>query len=344
MVKEIFLISDGLPIFHHSRDQNLLEDSDKVLLSSGFLSALKNFSETERSEAIDSFSTEHEYFLFMRYQKSEKMLVGVFDKEIPQKIARKGLNKIHDLIVESGLFRNTMIVELGTSETNTLKEKISEIINQIFGIEGEYDRLNELLTNRTDIPLAFLIMLNEKKVIAHFARPKPLFREQQVKEFFLLLSTIQTTLSRLQIPQTFTYFIVKSSDYTIASVLSGLNASVATGSPNTPEEDVLNVALQIVHYTSLESLIGSYQSKQLVNHSTLTKDGNLENIAGIKLNPTLGVFLSTLSTRLSSFFKLLTRRDFESFQIIITEKIKRDIIFSRDNSKVGFTLKIFEFS
>jgi hypothetical protein len=342
MVKEIFLISDGLPFFHYADDETM-EDSDRVLLSSGFLGALKNFSETERSDAIESFSMGNEYFLFRRYQNTNKMVVCVFDRDVSQRLARKSLKEIHDLIASTKIPEKTLGIELGTPEEKLLKEKISELVARFFGAEGESDRITELLGQRTDIPLAFLVSVDKKQIIAHFSRPRPLFRQQQVKEFFLLLSTLQTTLSRLELPDSYAYFFIQSAEYTIASVWSGQIASVATGAPTTPEHDVLTAALNMVRYSSLDDLNELIGKERIISKAILLKKGELVHEDGKELPTALAVFLSTLCTRINGFFRLLTRRHFSRFEVTVTEDTTRRLAIIRKNSTDDFAFEISQF-
>ncbi|MFQ5977265.1 MAG: hypothetical protein ACE5OZ_03915 [Candidatus Heimdallarchaeota archaeon] len=331
MVKEIFLISDGLPFFHYSRDQTM-EDDDKVLLSSGFLGALKSFSETERSDALESFSMGTEYFLFRRYRDTNKVIICVFDREVSERLAHKSLQEIHDVIANANLADETIGVELGTPEKNLLKEKISHLITRLFGVEGESERVNELLEKRTDIPVAFLVTMDEKKVIAHFARPRPLFQERQVKEFFLLLSTLQTAFSRLKFPKSYAYFTISSADYVIASVWGGRYISIATGAPTIPKHDVLTAALNMAHYTSLETLVSPIESKGITSSAILRRDGELVHQEGEHLSTAITVFLSTVCTRINSFFRLITHRKFEEFEVTTNEGGIRRLTIHRSSS------------
>ncbi|MFW9917733.1 MAG: hypothetical protein ACFFGZ_19180 [Candidatus Thorarchaeota archaeon] len=341
MVKEIFLISDGLPFFHYAEDATM-EDSDKVLLSSGFLGALKSFSETERSDAIESFSTGNEYFLFRRYRNTSKMIVCVFDRNVSQRLARKSLKAIHDLIATTKIPESALI-ELGTPEEILLKEKISELIARLFGAEGESERITELLEQRTDIPLAFLVSVAEKQTIAHFSRPRPLFREQQVREFFLLFSTLETALSRLKFADSYAYFSIQSAEYTIASVWSGNIVSVATGAPTTPEQDVLAAAFNMVHYSSLDDLGRPTGNKKILSKALLLKGAELVHEEGEPLSAAIAVFLSTLCTRINAFFRLLTRRHFSRFEVTVTEDETRRLTIIRKDSTDDFAIELTQF-
>ena len=77
MLKEVFVIEEGILQYHYSSDKDT-DDSDDAVLSSGLLTAIRDFSQHARSDVLDSFSTETEYFLFTACPNSRRIIVGVF--------------------------------------------------------------------------------------------------------------------------------------------------------------------------------------------------------------------------------------------------------------------------
>ncbi|MHA2306466.1 MAG: hypothetical protein ACXACU_13865, partial [Candidatus Hodarchaeales archaeon] len=74
MLKEIFVIADGILYFHYSCDPSTL-DSDETILSSALLTAIQSFSEQARTDALESFVMANEYFLFKKMIPTDKTLV-----------------------------------------------------------------------------------------------------------------------------------------------------------------------------------------------------------------------------------------------------------------------------
>ncbi|MHA2094514.1 MAG: hypothetical protein ACW98F_07795, partial [Candidatus Hodarchaeales archaeon] len=312
MLKEIFVIENGVLLFHYSSDPKKA-DSDESILSSGLLTAIQDFSEGARADALDSFSMENEFFLFTKFPNSHKTLVGVFEKHTPQALSRKSLIKIFTEIHEANLPDEGGFIELNTPEKDKLKNHILKLSSQLFGTNEDVAYVNELLEKRTDIPLAILLDAIDKKVITNFARPKPLFKQQQVTDFFLLNSTLSKTIPRLGFKGECEYFCINTDEYVVASVFCGKKISIATGSMNSLEEDVLSVALEMCYFSSLNELTGSLGEESEFNSSILLHDGAIEHIKGNKLPGTASVFLLTLINNLNSFTKLLTRRRFVEF-------------------------------
>ena len=104
VVEEVFVISHGLLYFHFGTEPT---DSDQVILSSGLLSAIRDFSEGTRSSNLDQFSTSTEFFLFEKCCTSDKVIVGVFSRDTSESLARKALAQVNTIISESPLAQET---------------------------------------------------------------------------------------------------------------------------------------------------------------------------------------------------------------------------------------------
>ncbi|MHA1994014.1 MAG: hypothetical protein ACW97Z_05700 [Candidatus Hodarchaeales archaeon] len=343
MLKEIFVIENGVLLFHYSSDPKIV-NSDESILSSGLLTAIQDFSEGARSDALDSFTMENEFFLFKKFPNSHKTLVGVYEKHTPQSLSRKSLIKIFTRINDANLPDEKGFVELDTPEKRELKNQILELSIQLFGTEEDVAYVTELLERRTDIPLAILLDATEKKVITKFARPKPLFKQQQVTDFFLLNSTLGKMISRLGLKGECDYFCINTDEYVVATVYCGKKISITTGSMNSLEEDVLSAALQMCYFSSLNDLTGSQGEESEFNSSIFQQDGTIEHVKGTKLPSTASVFILTLINNLNSFSKLLTRRRFVEFQLTTSGESSHKLILQRKGASEDFFLRILRYS
>ncbi|MFX0064933.1 MAG: hypothetical protein ACFFC7_22380 [Candidatus Hermodarchaeota archaeon] len=342
MLKELFLIGHGIPFFYYSSDK-MEADLDNVVLSSGLLSAIKDFSESVREDTISHFLTEKEYFLFVKCCDAEKTIVGVFDRGVSERLAKEALSKIQDLITQTSIVKE-ITPKVDTPEREVLKEKISLVVSQLFAAEGEADFIEQLLQQRSNIPLAFLVDIDQRKSIAHFARPKPLFRPEQVREFLLLFSTLIRSLSKLGLPETYSYFVIRSREYVTASCLTGEIASVATGALQSSTEEVLDAAIKMRHYSSINDFVSFSIEGSLMNRSSLLSNGNLIHEEGEPLSTISGVFLSTLINNVNGFFKLLSRRNFDEFEVIVGKETKKSLVIHRKESSNDFIVELFQYS
>ena len=125
MLKEIFVIDRSVLQFHYSSDRSTSDD-DKAVLSSGFFSAIQDFSTHARSDALDSFSTENEYFLYLRIPDTDEVLVGVFGRKAPEAFAREAMEKIKQLF--TGVPKPEVEgMQLAAEIKEELREKIDRI-------------------------------------------------------------------------------------------------------------------------------------------------------------------------------------------------------------------------
>lgn len=314
MLKEVFVINGGILIFHYSSDQDKSDD-DQAVLSSGLLTAIQDFSEHTRFDVLESFSTENEYFIFTKGSKEGQVIVGVFDRRAQRKLAEEALQKVR-VIVDSTPWPLDLGRQLSSEMKESLRERIEIITSQIFGSEQLSAYVNEILSNRTDIPLGFVIDLENRETIASFARPKPLFRDAYAKELLLLHSTLETTLTRLELSESYSYFTVGSQDYVVAVCKSGKFLNIASGAMRTPEENVLTAVANMCYHPSVESLTDGIETETLETKGVLNSSGRIAIQEGKPLPTIANITISTLINNLDKFFRLLNRREFSIFEII----------------------------
>ncbi len=311
MLKEIFLIRQSVLLFHHSSEQSTSDD-DKAVLSSGFLSAIQDFSTHARSDILDSFFTETEYFLYSRFPESDEVLVGVFDRKAPQKYAREAMRKIMGFLGEIPL-PEIEGLQWSPEIKNQIRERIDRIDNQYFSNSQLSSVMIEALERRTDIPLAFVIDSTNNSVIARFSRPKPLFREEQVREFLLVHSSLQRTLESLNIAETYLYLVIESDDYAVVACNGGRLLSVTSGSMRVPVESVYNAATNICYADALAITSEMAARQDLIGRLVLGESGRVLISSGKSLPMKAHIFISNLAKNVESMFRLITRRSFTRF-------------------------------
>ncbi|MHA2254315.1 MAG: hypothetical protein ACXAD7_28480, partial [Candidatus Kariarchaeaceae archaeon] len=183
-----------------------------------------------------------------------------------------------------------------------------------------------------------------KKLITKFARPKPLFKPNQVIDYFLLSSTLKTAISRIGISSNFSHCIIKSDQYCIASVYSGKNISIAIGSPNTPKNTVLNVALEMCRFDSLHAFIGEIKEKNIRSSASLTHEGVLNHLEGEELPSMVSVFLLTAINNINMFSKLTTNRNFVKFSLFLKNGLFQRLEIERKGTTEEFIIQIIDYS
>jgi hypothetical protein len=311
MIREIFLIDRSVLQFHYSSD-TLTSDDDKAVLSSGFFSAIQDFSAHARSDVLDSFSTENEYFLYLRFTDSDRVLVGVFDRKAPEDFAREAMKKIMAVLLQVG-FPDVEGMQLPIEQKEVIREQITGINIQLFSNDRLSSIVIETLEGRRDIPLAFLVDSSDNSVIASFSRPKPLFKPTQVREFLLVHSTLQKTIESLDISQDYSYFVLESDDYTVVACNGGRLLSVASGAMRTPKENVYEAATTICYAESFEEEIALTSQETMVGKLIFATNGRVSEKEGRVFSQNSIIFISSLMKNIDSMFKTLTRRPYTRF-------------------------------
>jgi len=311
MLREIFLIDRSVLQYHYSNDISSSDD-DKAVLSSGFLSAIQDFSTHARSDALESFSTGNEYFLYLQGRESGRVLVGVFDRKTPENLAREAMEKIMDYIIKVKM-PETEGKQLPREEKEKIGVHIEKINMQLFSDDRLSSMVLEALEGRSDIPLAFLVDSNDSSVIASFARPKPLFKQMQVREFLLVHSTLKKTLETLGLNDNYSYFIMESDDYTVVACNGGRLLSVASGAMRTPRENVYEAATTICYAESFEAEIVLTSEETMIGTLTFSKSEGISEKEGKEIPQESIIFISSLIKNIDTMFKSLTRRPYRRF-------------------------------
>ncbi|MHA2206455.1 MAG: hypothetical protein ACXADL_12540 [Candidatus Thorarchaeota archaeon] len=339
MLKEVFVITGGILVFHYNKEHGS-SDSDEAVLSSGLLSAIRDFSEHTRSDVLESFSTENEYFIFIQGVKQEHVIIGVFDRLAPENLARNTLSKIREIF---GRVKMPDIdgLQMEMSLKQELRENIRSVEDQVFRTEQLGDYVNQLLKDRTDIQLAFVVDADSKKVLARFSRPSPLFRDSQVQEFLLVHSTLTKTVGNLNLGEEYDHFTVQSPQYSIASCWRGRLLTVASGALQIALNDVVDAGFKMCYESGPDSSI-LVDGQNLISKSTLMKDGSVHHHEGEKLQLMSYVSLSTLCTNLDSLFKSINRRVFQEFGVVTKGSIIHKLVLERDTAEDSTSVRIFK--
>ena len=124
MLRELFVIDDGISIFHYVHDQ-VKVTVDPVLVS-GFFSAIRAFSEETRDGSLNRYITNKEMALFEKIPKTEKFAVAIYDTKVNEEVGKLILLEIVKLISKSKLsktkYENVTDTDYGRKLWNQIEE------------------------------------------------------------------------------------------------------------------------------------------------------------------------------------------------------------------------------
>jgi hypothetical protein len=223
-----------------------------------------------------------------------------------------------------------------------LRDNIGRINVQLFSDERLSSTVMELLEERGDIPLAFLVDSTTNSIITKFSRPRPLFNENQVREFLLVHSTLLKTLESLDISQNYSFISIESDDYAVVACNGGRLLSVAGGAMRTPVNDVYDAATSICYAEAFDPSIKHESEGKVIGELILRDDGRVVDSKGVAISQKAQIFISSLVKNVDSTFKLMTRRPFSHFSAKTTGEGYFELSFNRKKDEIHFLLQQFD--
>ncbi|MFW9770367.1 MAG: hypothetical protein ACFFEM_16230, partial [Candidatus Thorarchaeota archaeon] len=194
--------------------------------------------------------------------------------------------------------------------------------------------------SRNDIPLAFIVDSSNNKLITSFSRPKPLFKDSQVREFLLVHSTLMKTLENLGLNSQYSYFVIEADDYAVVACNGGRLLSVASGAMKIPIENVYEAATSICYADVFDPEMEPIQAGTVISETTF-QDGKMISSTGIGFSGPAQIFVSSLVKNVDSLFRSLTRRPFKVFTIRIIGTPSFGLLLSQTVD--GLKLQITQF-
>ena len=129
MLKEVFVIEDGINVFHYNTSDDTLSHTDPVR-TSGFLSALQSFTRETRSGSINSYSSDSENVIFKKIENTNKQLVAIFSKNTDDKMAEALVNQIDIILSRSNIMFEVNVDLSNTKEGKKIKSQIKKLVKQ----------------------------------------------------------------------------------------------------------------------------------------------------------------------------------------------------------------------
>jgi len=314
MLREVYVMHNGVDIFHYSAG-NVEDDDEQFMLTSGFFAALQSFSEEVRSSKINLFSSENELFLFDELEKEDTTLVIVCDNTIQQSVAREILRHVKITLDNSVLIDTPSHYRLEEKEERQLREEIHNVAQSLISVEFQVEAAKEIFSKRADIDQVLIYDYNDDKLHVNLVSDKinPVEKDQllAIRSFqrniipFIKEFQVGTNFDFILI-ETFEYILLISKHSTIYTIVYALD-------PEEPAQirDIPFRMMSRPGYTYYNALY------EKMNHNTTFQIDRKQNIkiqdgsiVSLRSEKMIGTFLQYLNKLLSSF-------EIDSFQDII---------------------------
>ncbi|MHA2501634.1 MAG: hypothetical protein ACXAE3_01995 [Candidatus Kariarchaeaceae archaeon] len=314
MLMELYYIVAGVDVFHYSK-KNL--DADHFILSSGFLTALTNFSQEVRSAQIDFFSSETEIFMFEELGP-DSILVLVFENTIDQQVARQVMRNVIQLMLDAGVMEVPPHLGFDRPIEVKLQKQIEAMSTSLISTEYQVVAAKQVLKK---IPLDYLIIYDYSRdeVFLQHGKYKGLNKDEIFRVLRLLSKVLTPLVKSFNLGKNVSFLAVESYEYHLVIAKNGVNFTFAMDKDPEDFNYVNNVPFEILSLPGWSQFSEKYQSAVPVASWKIDGDKNVKIHRGeksIDISPDAVFRAIDTVSRLCESFKL---EEFNNFTIYSDE-------------------------
>ncbi len=342
MLKEVFVLDSGILLFHYTADRAMADD-DRAVLSGGLLSAIQDFSIHTRADALQSFFTENEYFLYARCPTDDRVLVGVFARSAPREYASEAMSRILEVV--GGVQFPKGGQQLSPESKEGLSRQIDRINAALFTPEAVVKEEIARIAEEGKVVVGFAFRVPDGELIASFSRPRPLFKKDMVGDAALVHASLLGCLRTLGILDEYESFVMNVKDYTVAVVNCSPVVGVSVGPLTTPQADVFEAARRLCGGGATQRPQHSLEDGEVIGVLRLDNTGRIVGASGPRFSmgeqrliTRLNVFLSTLIKNLENLAKSLSRRSLDSFVSVVPGEVPHQVAIESQDS--GYVVRL----
>ncbi|OLS27921.1 MAG: hypothetical protein HeimC2_09490 [Candidatus Heimdallarchaeota archaeon LC_2] len=275
MLKEIFVIEDGINVFHYVTGDDIANQTDPVL-TSGFLSALQSFTTQTRSGSINSYTSETENVFFKKIENTNKQLVAIFSKKTDETMAQALINQIDRILSKSPIMFEINVDLSDTREGKKLKIKIENLIKHPTSQKSQIELATKLFD---DSSVDFLVIYDYKKHKSLLKRHSGKDRKLLFSKYLALVHIkISNFISQLNLGSEYSMVTAENDLKHLAIVKVG-NKLIFTQSV-LKSEDYVKLGLQIKGYVDSDSYLDEFLYLSETNKWRVEEDNSFTAILG----------------------------------------------------------------
>lgn len=284
MLKEVYVLDNGVNIFHYSNDKNV--DETHYILSSGFLGAIQSFTEETRSSKIDFFASQDEFFIFDHLGDSDKEIVCIFENSIRHTIGRMVMKHVMNVVLQSPIMeiRGGMIISEGENEQ--LTDNIEKIANSLISIEYQVENARQIFESSDEITL--LLIYDYRRKTVHYQDNDSIDVDDE--ELYLSLRSLQRYMMKLfksiYLGTNYRFIVIEGDREVVVISKHSTNLTVCYSRNPDDKEFVFKVPFEIMNFTNFEDY--KINSERLDKASQWVFVNEQELIATQGQNPYIG--------------------------------------------------------
>ncbi|MCY3412437.1 MAG: hypothetical protein INQ03_12440 [Candidatus Heimdallarchaeota archaeon] len=308
MLTELYVIVEGTTQYYYSK-AGRNTGGINVNLTSGFLTAIQAFTKEARQSDIEYFASQEEYFLFTQLEKSNKLLIGVYEKGSNRETADNILHQVKNIIESSHLMDEKYRYREDLIKNQLISDKIDTIIRRMF--EDDYPTLlaDTIFNSHSSLSLIRIMNIETDIIFWEKARPKPLLKKKQIEEMNLLIATADKLGEKLKQPK-FELLHIEVNNAQIGLLRNNNILAMTFASGIMSNEEFMLATFGLFDITSPHYL--SYNRDSIVGSIELDNDGSIINRDGDLKTPMIEIFISSLLNAMERFTGTFIRKSFHS--------------------------------
>lgn len=272
MLKEIFVIEDGINVFHY--DINNTSSNVDPVLSSGFFSALQSFTHTRSSE-INSYSSESEIVIFKSILNTNKNLVAIFSSKADEAYAERMLNRIEKIFSKSKIMFQMNINVTQSAEGDKIKKRIEKLLKLSTSQKAQTELAEKLYKSHV---VDFFIIYDIKRRKSVFRKAESGIKKSFASELVTLDETLVNFIEQLNLGKEYNFVTIETDNKHISIFKDGGKITFGQGSPKS--DDYVKLPFLINGYNDSDEFLEEFMFLTEVAKWRMDQDNSFNVIRG----------------------------------------------------------------
>ena len=334
MLKEIFVIEDGINIFHYVAN-NSSNNVDPVL-TSGFFSALQSFTIHSRSSQISSYTSESEVVIFKKIQNTNKNLVAIFSSK-SEAYAETMLNRIEKLFSKSKIMFERNVDLTHSPEGDKIIKRIEKLLQLSTSQKAQVDVASNIFKSHR---VNFLSIYDVKRKKSIFRQSETEFKKSFANELIALDRTINNFVKQLNLGEDYNFVVLETDNNNISFFKSDNKVTFCQGP--TRSDDHIKLPLNINGYIDIEDFLDEYMYLSEKTKWRMDQDNSFNAIKGDPPYWRDEQSCSKLVKRFSTFMENLFSDLFFKIQIYVSSPNLSQTMIVRQSTANSHEFTIYQ--
>ncbi|MDH5404075.1 MAG: hypothetical protein OEY49_16375 [Candidatus Heimdallarchaeota archaeon] len=329
ILTEVYLLKEGVNVFHYAKDKNLT--TDHAILSSGLFSAIRQFSESTRSSAIDFLASKDEIFIYDIIENTDLIIICIFENNIQQSVAREIIHEIKTQMKKLEVKKLLHGDMLDPKKANRLTKTITDTAKNLLSVEYQVVAAKEIFEEQVD--LSYLLLYDYKAEKIHFFESFNVSSENQVRQFDAY-KQIQKTFTKLissqKLGKNFRTIVVIGENFSLSINKYKSVFNVAYSDNNLMSHEILELPFKIMSLPSFTDYEKNFDNLPKRSSWILDRKSKLKTNEGEPPYWDSAENIINALTSIESLIVSFEKDGFDEIKIFIDEPRYKQIIITKN--------------